>query len=170
MYGKKPRSVQEACYLNLCTDSIHANPKHFHRFPFSLAHSFFLFFFFFLLFSCLRSQLHHGGSSVAALRLIVACGLSCPSECGILVPGPGIKPVSSVLQGRFVTSGSSKKSPFILSLLEQRFGKNHCDLTLLLHFRLHTELFRESGILLRVLTWLQCGFREVELGISSHSS
>ena len=50
--------------------------------------------------------------------LLVARGLRCPLECGVLVPWPGIKPVFPVLQGRFVTTGSPRKSQFILSLLE----------------------------------------------------
>ena len=37
-------------------------------------------------------------------------GLSCPTACGILVPQPGIKPASSALEGRFLTTGSPRKS------------------------------------------------------------
>lgn len=31
----------------------------------------------------------------------VAQGLGCPAACGILVPGPGIKPVAPAFAGRF---------------------------------------------------------------------
>ena len=34
-----------------------------------------------------------------------ACGLSCPMACGILVPQPGIEPVSPALEGGFLTTG-----------------------------------------------------------------
>lgn len=45
------------------------------------------------------------------LGLVVAVhGLSCPSACGILVPLPGIEPVSSALAGGFLTPGSPGKS------------------------------------------------------------
>ena len=37
--------------------------------------------------------------------------LSCSKACGILVPPPGIKPMSPVLQGRFLTTGPPGKSP-----------------------------------------------------------
>lgn len=36
----------------------------------------------------------------AGLSLAVACGFSCPSVCGLLVPRPGIKPVSPALDGK----------------------------------------------------------------------
>ena len=35
----------------------------------------------------------------------VACSLSCSAVCGILVPWPGIKILSSALKGRFLTPG-----------------------------------------------------------------
>ena len=37
-------------------------------------------------------------------------GLSCPVACGILVPQPGIKPVSPALEGGFLTTGPPGKS------------------------------------------------------------
>ena len=37
--------------------------------------------------------------------VVVACWLSCSKACGILVPGSRIKPMSPVLQGRFLTTG-----------------------------------------------------------------
>ena len=46
----------------------------------------------------------HVGSVVAA------CGLSCPAACGILVPRPGMEPVSPALEGRFLTTGPPGKS------------------------------------------------------------
>ena len=42
--------------------------------------------------------------------LTVACGLSCSPACGILVPQPGIKPPSPVLEDRFLTTGPPGKS------------------------------------------------------------
>ena len=41
---------------------------------------------------------------------VVAYGLSCPAACGILVPGPGIEPVSPAFAGGFLTTGPSGKS------------------------------------------------------------
>ena len=41
---------------------------------------------------------------------VVACGLSCPAACRILVPGPGLKPVSPALEGGFFTTGPPGKS------------------------------------------------------------
>lgn len=40
------------------------------------------------------------------------CRLRCFESCGILVPGPGIKPSSSTLQGVFLTAGKPGKSRF----------------------------------------------------------
>ena len=37
-------------------------------------------------------------------------GLSCPKTCRILVPWPGIEPVSSALEGRFLITGPLGKS------------------------------------------------------------
>ena len=60
-----------------------------------------------LIFSCVRSYLQH-----TSFSLFVMCGLravarrlSYPEVYGILVPWPGIKPVSPALQGRFLTTG-----------------------------------------------------------------
>ena len=44
------------------------------------------------------------------------CGLSCPTTCGILVPHPGIEPMAPALEGGFLTTGPSGKSPGICSL------------------------------------------------------
>ena len=77
-----------------------------------------------LLFSFLTFILLHQ-VSVVACRLLSSCGvrapepsgsvaatrrLSCPVACGILVPWPGIKPVSPALEGRFLTTGPPGKS------------------------------------------------------------
>ena len=40
---------------------------------------------------------------------VVACELSCPSACRILVPQTGIKPLFPALQGRFLTTGPPGK-------------------------------------------------------------
>ena len=54
--------------------------------------------------SCgVRAPEHVG--SVAAAR-----GLSCPTACGILVPPPGIEPMSPALEGRFLPTGPPGKS------------------------------------------------------------
>ena len=37
--------------------------------------------------------------------VVVARGLSCPAACGILVPRPGMEPVSPALQDGFSTTG-----------------------------------------------------------------
>ena len=42
--------------------------------------------------------------------LVVVCGLSCPTACGILVPRPGIEPTQPALEGRFLTTGTLWKS------------------------------------------------------------
>ena len=53
---------------------------------------------------------HIGFSLVVAHGLwntgsvVVARGLRCTAACGILVPQPGIKPVSPALEGRFFTA------------------------------------------------------------------
>ena len=42
--------------------------------------------------------------------VVVVHGLSCPVACGILVPRPGIEPLSPSLEGGFLTSGPPGKS------------------------------------------------------------
>ena len=50
-------------------------------------------------------------SVIAAVgSVVVVHGLSCSSARGILVPQPGIKPVSLALTGRFLTNRSPVKS------------------------------------------------------------
>ena len=47
--------------------------------------------------------------SVSTDSAVVAHRLSCPVAFGILVPRPGIKPMSSALASRFLTTGSPGK-------------------------------------------------------------
>ena len=63
-----------------------------------------LFFFFF--FFCL----HWVFIVKRRLSLVSVCQGSCPMACGILVPQPGIEPVSPALEGRFLTTGLTGKS------------------------------------------------------------
>ena len=51
-----------------------------------------------------------GSSLRRAGSLVVARGFSCPVACGILVPQPGIEPVSTALEGRFLTTGPPGKA------------------------------------------------------------
>ena len=74
-------------------------------------------------FGCLPLVLVNSGSFGAAPRLsscggwAQCCGeggvggLSCPLTCEILVPTPGIEPMSPALQGRFLTTGGHQESP-----------------------------------------------------------
>ena len=41
--------------------------------------------------------------------VVVEHRLSCPEACGILVPRPGIEPVSPALAGKFLTTGPPGK-------------------------------------------------------------
>ena len=56
------------------------------------------------------SSLGHVGSFAAVHTLAVACGLSCSTAGGVLVPRPGFEPRSPSLQGRFLTTGPPGKS------------------------------------------------------------
>ena len=68
------------------------------------------------------SSLRHAGSRACGLSscgmwalecagsVVAACRLSCPVACGILVPRPGIKPMSPALEGGFLTTGPPGKS------------------------------------------------------------
>ena len=70
------------------------------------------FFFFFLLsFGCAGSSSRHGA------LLVAVHGFSCPLACKTLIPWPRIEPVSPELEGGFLTTGLSGKSPKILSWL-----------------------------------------------------
>ena len=51
-------------------------------------------------------NLHCGGRAPECMcSVVVALGLSCPEICGILVPQPGMKPMSPALEGRILTTG-----------------------------------------------------------------
>ena len=41
--------------------------------------------------------------------VVVVNKLSCPMECGVVVPRPGIAPVSPALAGEFLTTGPPEK-------------------------------------------------------------
>ena len=72
----------------------------------------FFFLIFIYLFCSIGSQLRHTGSFIpcAGFSLVAACGLSCPAACEILVPQPGMEPMSPALKGGFLTTGPPKKS------------------------------------------------------------
>ena len=59
--------------------------------------------------------LWHSGSLVvvhglqSAGSVVAVPGLCCPVASGILIPQPGIKPVSPALEGRFLTTGPPGK-------------------------------------------------------------
>ena len=55
--------------------------------------------------------------------LVVAHGLSCSTACGILVPQPGIEPVSPALQGRFLPL-DHQRSSHIEPLVWERQSRN----------------------------------------------
>ena len=63
--------------------------------------------FFFFFFACTGSSWQSMGFSSCGI------GFSCPGECGILVPLPGIEPTSPALEGIFLTTGAAGKSPII---------------------------------------------------------
>ena len=73
----------------------------------------YLFFFFFWLHLSCSTQDPHCIVQELLLQCIdytfVANRLQCTAGCGILVPWPGIKPTSSALQGRFLTTGPARK-------------------------------------------------------------
>ena len=62
--------------------------------------------------------------------LVAVHGLSCPAACEISVPQPWIKPVSSALEGKLLTTGtilSFKCHPFLTFLMKvkeesEKFG------------------------------------------------
>ena len=55
--------------------------------------------------------MQHVGSFIAP-----APGLSYPTRCRILVSSPGIEPISSTLEGRFLTTGPPGKSFSVVGL------------------------------------------------------
>ena len=52
----------------------------------------------------------HGAQVLGPRVSVVVLRLSCTEAYGILVPGPGIEPMSSALAGRFLTTGPPEKS------------------------------------------------------------
>ena len=73
--------------------------------------SFFFFFFWglvhqwlFFFFDCARCLMR------PELSLVVVRGLSCPLACGVLVPQPGVKPMSFASRGGFLATGPPGKS------------------------------------------------------------
>ena len=52
----------------------------------------------------------HGLLLWLAGLVVVACQLSYPAACGMLVPRPGIELASPALEGRFLTTGPPGKS------------------------------------------------------------
>ena len=71
----------------------------------------------------------HRFSSCDASSVVVTRGISCSSTCGILVPQPGIKPVSPALQGRFLTTGPPGKS--LIHIVVQQTLTQYCKATTL---------------------------------------
>ena len=55
--------------------------------------------------SCHMQALHCG----AQAGLVAIWGLSCPEACGVLVPWPGMEPMSPALEGGFLTTGPPVK-------------------------------------------------------------
>ena len=56
----------------------------------------------------------------AQVSLVVVRGLTCPTACGILVPQPGIEPMSSALERGFLTTGPPGEPlplPFLVLVL-----------------------------------------------------
>ena len=43
--------------------------------------------------------------------VVAECGLSCPAECGVLVPQSGVGLTSPALESRFLTTGPPEKCP-----------------------------------------------------------
>ena len=108
----------------------------------SFSFDFFLVFYFF---DCSGSWLLCGLSPVAGRRLwgtrtsvttaprllsldaeVVALGLSCPMVCGVLVPRPGIEPVSPALEGGFLTTGPPRKATPPCFLTPTQHSERNC--------------------------------------------
>ena len=56
--------------------------------------------------------------------------LSCPAAWGILVPWPGIEPMSATLEGRFFITRPAEKVPFFCMILKQTPASYHFTLIL----------------------------------------
>ena len=72
----------------------------------------------------------HTGSSCGLLScdvqgsVVAACGLSCHTACGILVPQPGIQPTSSALTGGFLsTEPLGESQTYFLNKLDDHLRK-----------------------------------------------
>ena len=61
---------------------------------------------------CQAGALEHSLSNCGTWTLFATCWLTCPTACGILGPGPGIR---SALEGRFFTSGPLGKCQLFLN-------------------------------------------------------
>ena len=59
---------------------------------------------------------------------VSACGLSCPEACGILIPQPGIEPASPALEGRFLTTGPTRKFLTAFYFFSSSHKTNICSL------------------------------------------
>ena len=56
-------------------------------------------------------NLYCGGRAPEGMcSVVVELGLGCPEIFGILVPQPGMKPMSPALEGRILTTGPPGKS------------------------------------------------------------
>ena len=58
----------------------------------------------------LKATVIRKGGIVQCFRAGFFFFLSCPEACEILVPQPGIEPLSPALEGRFLTTGPPGKS------------------------------------------------------------
>ena len=83
--------------------------------------------------------------------VIVACRLSFPRACGILVPWPGIKPESPALEDEFLASGPPEKSWAILSYF---FFLCHWLTVGDWSKQSHEHLFQSSMITYLIMVWL----------------
>ena len=64
------------------------------------------------------AALWHLSSCSGQASVVAVCGLSCPVACRMSAPQPGVEPISSALEGIFLTTGPPEKSflkPCILS-------------------------------------------------------
>ena len=87
--------------------------------------------------------------------LIVACRLSCPMACGILVSWPEFKPVSPVLAGRFLITGPPGKSPCIISwFISKEEGLSGADFLLKPKHKPHKHAWRNKNSFNFQLQWL----------------
>ena len=78
-----------------------------------------LFFFKLFMYIWLHWVLVVANGFIGCLR---AWGLRCPEACGILIPRPGMEPVSPALEGGALTTGPPEKSPRAPSLHDSTEG------------------------------------------------